>query len=110
MFGFWLNGPGLRFIVPRAAKHFLEKAGLEGDFKVGGSLTGGLSFSDLTIEGDGALAKVTIDKVTPHYRLKGLMDGKRDGLTMDGVHADVKLGLEKKDEEKETAHPRLPFH
>jgi len=100
MFGFWLNGPGLRFIVPRAAKHFLEKAGLEGDFKVGGSLTGGLSFSDLTIEGDGALAKVTIDKVTPHYRLKGLMDGKLDGLTMDGVHADVKLGLEKKDEEK----------
>lgn len=99
IFTFWLNGPGIRFIVPRAGKHFLEKAGFKGDFKVGGSLTGGLSVSDLTIKSDGALANVTIDKVTPHYRIKELMDGKLDGLTMDGVHADLRLGL-KKNEQK----------
>jgi hypothetical protein len=58
----WLNGPGLRYLAPKVAKDFLEKAGMQGDFKVGGSLTGGLSFSDLTLESEGALQKLTIGR------------------------------------------------
>ncbi len=96
----WLNGPGLRSLTPRVAKNFLEKAGMKGDFKVGGSLTGGLSFSDLTLESDGVLAKLTIGEVTPHYKLRGLMKGKLEGLTVDGVQVDLRLGLKKEDEEK----------
>ncbi|MES2659016.1 MAG: translocation/assembly module TamB domain-containing protein [Verrucomicrobiota bacterium] len=96
----WLNGPGLRYIAPKVVAHFLQKAGIRGDVKIGGSLIGGLSFSDLSIETDGALAKLTIDQVTPDYQWRGLIKGKLEGLTVDGVHADLRLGIKKKDEEK----------
>lgn len=95
----WLNGPGLRMIAPRVAVHYLEKAGLRGDFSVGGSLTGGLSLSDLHIEGDKELASLTIDRITPLYEWQGLIRGEVKGLIVDGVHADLRLGLEKDDEE-----------
>ena len=95
---FWLNGPGLRSIAPRVAARYLEKAGLRGDFKIKGSLIGGLSFADLTIEGDGALARLTIDQVTPEYEWRGLVKGQLKGLEIDGIHADIVLGLEKPDE------------
>ncbi len=96
----WLNGPGLRFFAPRAATHFLEKAGLRGNFKVSGSLTGGLSISDLKIEGDKELASLTIGTVTPRYHWRGLIKGKLEGLTVDGVHADLRLGLKKDADQK----------
>ncbi len=96
----WLNGPGLRLIAPRAAVHFLKKAGLRGNFKVGGSLTGGLSISDLKIEGDRELASLSIDRLTPHYQWRGLYRGRLEGLEVDGVHVDLRLGLKKEDEKK----------
>ncbi len=73
---------------------------MTGDFKVGGSLTGGLSVSDLTLESDGSLQKLTIGEVTPHYTFNGLLKGKLQGLTVDGVHVDLRLGLKKEEEEK----------
>lgn len=94
----WLNGPGLRLIAPRAAVHFLEKAGLRGNFSIKGNLIGGLTFSDLHIEGDRELASLSIDQVTPEYEWRGLIKGKLKGLTIDGVHADLRLGLEKPEE------------
>ncbi len=99
----WLNGPGLRWIAPRVARHYLENLGLRGDFKVEGNLTGGLSFSDLEIESDTTLAKLTIDRVTPKYEWKGLVKGRLEGLTVDGVHADLRLGL------KEDEVPKPPL-
>ncbi len=97
----WLNGPGLRYIAPMAAKHFLEKAGIEGDFKVNGSVTGGLSLSDFSISNKkGALAGLTIDKIEPHYKLSGLVKGKIEGLTVEGVHADVRLDPQPKEKDK----------
>lgn len=98
----WLNGPGLRFIAPRLAVRFLEKAGIRGNFKVQGSLTGGISFSDLRIEGDKELASLTIDSVVPTYQWNGLFKGKLEALAIDGVHADVRLGLKRKDEQGKT--------
>ena len=96
----WLNGPGIRLIAPRVTVYFLEKAGLRGNFKVGGSLTGGLSFSDLEIEGDRELARLSIDRVTPDYQWRGLLRGRLEGLVVDGLHADLRLGLKKNDDEK----------
>ncbi len=96
----WLNGPGLRWIAPKVAVHYLQKAGIRGDFKVGGNLVGGLSLSDLRIEGDGALASLTIDRIRPDYEWRGLVKGELKGLSVEGVHAELRLGLEKKEEEK----------
>ncbi len=94
----WLNGPGLRLIAPSVARHYLEKLGMRGDFKIEGNLTGGLSFSDLRIESDGTLASLTIDRVIPDYEWRGLVKGRLEGLTLDGVHTDLRLGLKKQDE------------
>ncbi len=69
----WLNGPGLRWIAPRVVAHFLEKAGLRGEFKVEGNLTGGLSISALRIDGDQELASLTIDRLNPYSGI-GLRD------------------------------------
>lgn len=97
---FWLNGPGLRMIAPRVAVHFLQKAGLRGNFSVGGSVTGGLSLSDLHIEGDRELASLTIDRITPEYEWRGLFRGEVKGLAVEGVHADLRLGLKKEEPEE----------
>jgi hypothetical protein len=95
----WLNGPGLRMVAPRLVAHFLHQAGLRGNFTVSGNLTGGLSISDLRIEGDKELASLTIDQVTPAYHWRGLIRGRLEGLSINGVHADLRLGL-KNDEPK----------
>ncbi len=97
-FVLWLNGPGIRWLAPRIAFHYLEGMGFSGDFEVEGTLSGGLSIVDLTLKSDEALALLTVDRATPHYRLGELRKGKLDGLTVEGVHADLRLGLEKEDD------------
>ncbi|MEX1116105.1 MAG: translocation/assembly module TamB domain-containing protein [Akkermansiaceae bacterium] len=94
----WLNGPGFRLLAPRVAIHYLKKAGIRGDFSVQGSLIGGLSLSELKIEGDRELASLTIDRVIPDYQWRGLIKGRLDGLAVEGIHADLRLGLEKPDD------------
>jgi hypothetical protein len=101
----WLNGPGLRWMVPRVASHYLVKSGIRGNFKVEGSFTGGLSIADLRLEGDTALAKLTVDRIIPDYRLGGLIKGRLEGLTIDGVHADLRLGLKPKDQPEPPSPP-----
>ncbi len=96
----WLNGPGLRWIAPMVVSHFLQKAGLKGTFKLEGSLTGGLSVSDLRLGGDKELAGLSVDRVMPVYQLRKLIHGEIDGLTINGLHADLRLGLKKETVEK----------
>ena len=95
----WLNGPGLRWIAPRIAAHFLENAGIRGDFSLQGSLTAGLSISDLHLAGDMDLAALSVDKITPVYQLGKLIKGQVDAITIDGLHADLRLGLKKEHQE-----------
>ncbi|MCU0778531.1 MAG: hypothetical protein MUF86_12820, partial [Akkermansiaceae bacterium] len=95
--GLWLNGPGLRWLAPVIAGHFLEKAGLRGAFTLEGSLTGGLTLRDLKLESDGALARLTLDRARPLYQMRGLLSGRIRGIEIDGLHADLRLGLEKPD-------------
>ncbi len=96
----WLNGPGLRYLAPRVAFHYLEGLGFTGDFRVEGNLTGGISIVDLRMESGEALALLTVDRATPRYRLGDLRKGKLEGLSVSGVHADLRLGLEKEKEDK----------
>ncbi len=91
---FWLNGPGLRWLGPKAANHFLPKAGFSGSFALEGSLTGGLTVKDLKLESDKALARLTLKRLALDYRLRGLAKGELDGIQIDGLHADLRLGLD----------------
>ncbi|MEO7098371.1 MAG: translocation/assembly module TamB domain-containing protein [Luteolibacter sp.] len=91
----WLNGPGVRWIAPKVASHFLEKAGIRGTFSVKGSLIGGLSISDLHLDGDKDLAGISVDQLIPAYQLKKLIHGEIESLTIDGLHVDLRLGLKR---------------
>jgi autotransporter translocation and assembly factor TamB len=95
----WLNGPGLRWLAPKIASHFLEKAGLEGEFTLEGSLTGGLTVRDLKLESGGTLATLTLSRGRPIYRIRELLAGRLDGFEIDGLHIDLQLGLEKPGQE-----------
>ena len=89
----WLNGPGLRLLAPRIASHFLAKSGLHGNFKVEGSLTGGISISELQFESDREIASLSINRINPTYRLARLFRGQLENLEIDGIHLNLRLGL-----------------
>jgi len=96
----WMDGPGLRFLAPRIVDRYLKQAGIDGGFKVEGRLSSGLAFSDLRLGSDGALESLTVDRVIPSYNWRGLVGGKLEGLVLEGVHAQLRLGLENTEKEE----------
>jgi hypothetical protein len=104
----WLNGPGLRWLGPLAARHFLPKAGFTGELRIEGNLSHGFSIAGLKLESSGVLGKLTLDRATPHYQWANLVKGKLDGLSLDGVHADLRLGL-KDDSAKSASAGQKPL-
>ncbi|RYD37059.1 MAG: hypothetical protein EOP87_04280, partial [Verrucomicrobiaceae bacterium] len=104
---FWLNGPGIRWLGPKVARHFMEKAGMTGDFRLEGSVTGGISISDVDITGaEGVVKKITLARATPEYEFMRLIKGEVRGLTVRDLHAEIRTGIEK--EEKEDKPLDLP--
>lgn len=101
----WLNGPGLRWLAPQVADHFLGKAGFRGGFSLEGSLTGGISVKDLHLQSGKALASLRIASVTPAYRFRELMHGRLDGLAINGLHADLRLGMDEETKPREETQP-----
>ena len=87
----WLDGPGLRWLLPLVAKPVLRSAGFQASLRIEGSLSRGLAVTDLRLRGSGTLAALTIARATPHYRWLRLLRGKLDGLSVAGVHADFCL-------------------
>jgi hypothetical protein len=102
---FWLNGPGLRWLAPKVAAHFFEKAGIHGKFTLEGSLTGGISVRDLHLEGYKSLASLSLKRVTPVYLLKEVVKGRIKGIEIDGLHAELNLGAKDPESEKEEKQP-----
>lgn len=101
----WLDGPGLRWIAPKVADHFLQRAGFRGGFVLEGSFTRGITVKDLHLESDKALAKLLIGSVTPAYRFRELFAGRLDTLSIDGLHADLRLGLQDETKAEEPSAP-----
>jgi len=91
----WMNGPGLRWLTPQIGAHFLGKTGLYADFTVEGSISGGLSFTDIHLRSDGALGELTVERVTPVYRFSELLRGRTRGIVVDGAHVELRLGAKK---------------
>ncbi len=91
-FVFWLNGPGLRMLVPRLGSHFAAKAGIEVTFEMRGTLVGGVSLHDVELSIPGAgLKKITIQEIVPDYQFTGLIKGEIRGVSGRGLHLDVEL-------------------
>lgn len=98
----WINGPGIRWLGPKLAAHFMEKAGIRGTLAIDGSLTGGISVRDVSLTSDGPLERLTLRKLAPIYRIPDLIDGRFGGLVVDGLHADVRLQPSPESEPEET--------
>ncbi len=94
---FWLNGPGLRWLGPMVAAHFMEKAGLEGTFTLEGSLTGGIAVAGVEITGaQGGVKRIAVGRAEPSYDfwklVKGDLAGFR-GLVARDVRAELRSGI-----------------
>jgi hypothetical protein len=99
---FWLNGPGIRWLGPKVARHFMEKAGMTGDFRLEGSITGGLAIADVDIAGaEGVVKKITLARATPEYEFMRLIKGEVRGLTVRDLHAEIRTGIEKEKKEED---------
>ncbi len=61
------------------------------EFALDGNLLGGITVRDLRVTSDGTLARLTIDRVTPDYRLRDLSRGQLRGLRVEGAFVDVRL-------------------
>lgn len=96
----WLNGPGVRWLAPRISAHFLGESGFKGSYRLEGTISGGLVIRDLDVTSEGALARLTADRIEPVYQLDRLLrQGEIKALRVDRLHADLRLGIED-DEEK----------
>lgn len=83
------------------ASHFLGKAGLRSSFTVEGRLSGGLVISDLELRSDGTLASLSVDRVKPLYQFSELLRGRLRGIEVDGAHVELRLGLDKPDDDQD---------
>lgn len=88
----WLDGPGFRWMAPRVGSHLMSWASLRGGFQIEGRLSCGFSITQVRVDGGNGMASVRIDRLTPVYRLGGLVRGRLTALTVDGLHVDLKLG------------------
>lgn len=102
----WLNGPGMRWLGPKLAVHFMEKAGMEGSLRLGGTLLGGVNVYDLDVSaGEGAVERLVVDRLETDYRFGELIRGRVRGVSGEGVHADIRLIEAEEKEER----PPLDF-
>lgn len=96
----WLNGPGMRWLGPKVASHFMAKAGMSGDMRLGGTLLGGVEVYDLEItSAEGALERVVVERLVTDYRFREVIKGKLRGISGSGIHADLRVV--ESEEEKE---------
>lgn len=88
--GWWLNGPGVRWLAPMVVGHFAGKSGVQVDFDVRGNFMGGLVFErvDVAIP-DAGVSRMTLGELVPEYSIFRVMRGKIDGITARRVHLEV---------------------
>ncbi|MBC7981212.1 MAG: translocation/assembly module TamB domain-containing protein [Armatimonadetes bacterium] len=95
----WVNGPGMRWLGPKIGKHYLTKAGITGDFSLGGTLLGGIDIHGVELTSGGAMERVVVDRLETDYRFSEIIKGRLRGISGEGVHVDLRL-VEKEKEER----------
>ena len=98
----WLNGPGMRWLLPKIAAHFLQKKGMVVSFEAQGHLLGGLSLHRFDLSG-GPVVRLRIECIKPYYELRELIGGKARGIQIHDVVLDLDLDQSFPDLPKEKA-------
>jgi hypothetical protein len=91
LFLLWLNGPGIRWLGPRAAEHYLRKWNIDARFRIAGSLSGGISLHDIRVSGAAIPGEITARSLTPIYQIRDALRGRVVGLAIDQLHARIDL-------------------
>ncbi len=95
----WLNGPGMRWLGPKVVAHFIEKAGMAGGLKLGGTLLGGVNIYDLEVSGnEGAVERLVVDRLETEYRFMEVIKGQVRGISGQGIHVDLRQIAKEKEE------------
>ena len=102
----WLNGPGIRWLLPKIASHFLEKQSMSANFSVSGSVLSGISIHDLRLVG-GPVVALSIKEIQPHYHWRELIHGEIRGLAAHEINVDV--DLDRTFPQTKKAEPEVPF-
>jgi hypothetical protein len=102
----WLNGPGIRWLLPKIAQHFLEKKSMAIEMEVRGSVVGGLSLHQMHLVG-GPIVDLRISDIEPRYHFKELLGGKVQGIRMRGIK--VEMDLDRKLPTVSEPEPTTPF-
>ncbi|MGJ8632439.1 MAG: translocation/assembly module TamB domain-containing protein [Luteolibacter sp.] len=101
----WVNGPGMRWLGPKVARHFFEKADMAGDLRLGGTLLGGVNIYDLEIKSpEGALEHVVVNRLETDYRFMEVIKGKVRGVSGNGIKVGLRL-IEKEKVEEDSPPP-----
>lgn len=90
-FVIWFNGPGIRWIGPWVAHRYLDQRGIEAQFHIDGSLTGGISLRDIRISGSAIPLDISAHTVTPIYQIRDALRGRMEGLAIDKLHLVIDL-------------------
>ncbi len=91
----------MRWLGPKAAAHFMAKAGMSGEMRLGGTLLGGVEVYDLEITStEGELERLVVKRLVTDYRFLELIDGKVRGISGSGIHADLRIVESEKKEKK----------
>ncbi|MEP2775813.1 MAG: translocation/assembly module TamB domain-containing protein [Luteolibacter sp.] len=96
----WLNGPGYRWLAPKLAVHFLGEENVGEGLRFGGTLLGGVKIYDLDITTEGTLERLVVDRLETDYTLSEVIKGKVRGVSGEGVHADIRVIKQPKEEGK----------
>lgn len=106
LFLVWLNGPGVRWLLPQIAAHYLDKKSMAIEMKVRGSVTGGLTLHEIQLVG-GPIVDLHMSDLELRYHWKELLDGKVRGIRVRGIK--VEMDLDRKFPITSEPEPELPF-
>ncbi len=102
----WLNGPGIRWLLPHISQHYLEKQSMTIEMKVRGTVLGGLTLHEIQLVG-GPIVDLYISDLELRYQLRELLDGKVRGIRVSGIK--VEMDLNRKFPTPSEPEPELPF-
>lgn len=101
----WLNGPGWRWLGGIGLRHSLEKAGLEAEFDLRGTLLSGVRVEKLKLSG-GVIRKLEIGSAGPLYKVSRVVRGEIEGVSVSRIDAIIDLAAAPP---KDPSEPEEPF-
>ncbi|MBB5352007.1 autotransporter translocation and assembly factor TamB [Haloferula luteola] len=105
----WFNGPGWRWIAQRASSHYLPALGLTGSLEFDGRLSSGqIGVRKVSLEGDALVQVAGLDQVELRYRWPAVIQGKVDGIMVEGLHVEVDLDKAPPQDESDDSPPADP--